>query len=83
MTCILLITLARNVSRRKDCNTVMTVINKHHYTVYDKIEFGAFLAFKQAFMLGFRVGFRGGSSCDLDVRACGYLKMSPECNKLS
>lgn len=52
MTCILLITLARNVSRRKDCNTVMTVINKHHYTVYDKTEFGALLAFKQAFMLG-------------------------------
>ena len=82
MTCILLITLARNVSRLKDCNTVMTVI-KHRYTVNDKIEFGALLAFKQAFMLGFRVGFRGGSSCDLDVKACGYLKMSPECNKLS
>ena len=82
MTCILLITLARNVSRLKDCNTVMTVI-KHRCTVYDKIEFGALLAFKQAFMLGFRVGFRGGSSCDLDVRACGYLKMLPECNKLS
>ena len=45
MTCILLITLARNVSRLKDCNTVMTVI-KHRYTVYDKIEFGALLAFK-------------------------------------
>lgn len=82
MTCILLITLARNVSRLKDCNTVMTVI-KHRYTVYDKIEVGALLAFKQAFMLGFRVGFLSGSSCDLDVRACGYLKMSRECNKLS
>ena len=51
MTCILLITLARNVSRLKDCNAVMTVI-KHGYTVYDKIEVGALLTFKQAFMLG-------------------------------
>lgn len=82
MTCILLTTLARNVSRLKDCNTVMTVI-KHRYTVYDKVEVGALLAFKQAFMLGCRVGFRDASSCDLDVRACGYLKMSHEFNKLS
>lgn len=82
MTCILLITLARNVSRLKDWNTVMTVI-KHRCTVYDKIEVGALLAFNQAFMLGLRVGFRSGSSCDLDARACGYLKMSRECNKLS
>lgn len=37
MTDILLITLARSVSRLKDCNTEMTAI-KHRYTVYDKIE---------------------------------------------